>query len=62
MIVKEELIINDLEFVKTYSDNGFFIKGGQPFGLYEEAIDLKELNREYEETDIPIEKHNDEDI
>lgn len=51
MIIQEE-IGNGL--VKTYSDNGVFIRGGFPEGLYEEAIDPKELGRVYVETDEPI--------
>jgi len=56
MIIKEELTIDNVEFIKQYSDKGCYIKGGMPLGLYSEAIDLKELNREYEETDIKIEE------
>lgn len=55
MLIKEELIIDDKVFIKTYSDKNVYIKGGFPEGLYAEAIDLEELGREYEETDIPIE-------
>lgn len=55
MIVKEELTIDNVEFIRTYSDKRFYIRGGEPYGLYAEAIDLAELGREYEETDIPIE-------
>ena len=51
MIVKEELENN---LIKTYSDQGYYIRGGFPEGLYAEAIDLEELGREYEETGIPI--------
>lgn len=50
MIVKEQMG----NLVKTYSDRGMLIKGGVPEGLYAEAIDPAEFNREYEETDIPI--------
>jgi len=50
MIVKEQMG----NLVKTYSDRGMLIKGGVPEGLYAEAIDPVEFNREYEETDIPI--------
>lgn len=57
MLVQEN--ISD-ELVKTYSDQGFYIKGGCPEGLYAEAIDPIELHRVYEETDIPIEKEEDE--
>ena len=44
MIVYENLQ-NDL--VKSYSDAGFFIRGGFPESDYEEAIDPKSANRKY---------------
>lgn len=55
MIVKEEIIIGNEKFIKQYSNKQCYIKGGFPEGLYVLAIDLAELQREYEETDIPIE-------
>lgn len=50
--------------IKTYSDAGMYIRGGYPEGLYVEATDPAELNRQYEETDIPIEEEEtvDEDL
>ena len=51
MIVQETI---DDKFVKTYSDMGMMIQGGNPFGLYPEAIDPIGVDREYVETDIPI--------
>lgn len=51
MIVYENLQ-NDL--VKSYSDAGFFIRGGFPESDYEEAIDPKSSNRKYVETDKKI--------
>ena len=53
MIVTEQLIINDRQFTKTYSDSGFMVErdGAQ----YSEAIDPAEFGRTYTETDIPIE-------
>lgn len=53
MIVYENLQ-NDL--VKSYSDEGFFIRGGFPESDYEEAIDPKSSNRKYVETDKKIPK------
>ncbi len=53
MIVYENLQ-NDL--VKSYSDAGFFIRGGFPESDYEEAIDPKSANRKYVETDKKIPK------
>ena len=55
MIKTETVIINEREFVKTYSDAGFYIHGGSPEGDYTEAIDPVEFGRTYIETDIPIE-------
>ena len=55
MIIQEQ-IENDL--VKTYSDNGMMIRKIGTDELYSEAIDPKRFNREYEETDIPIEQHD----
>ena len=52
MIVREFL---GTDTVRTYSDKGVLIHGGFPEGDYVEAIDPIELNREYVETDIPIE-------
>lgn len=57
MIVQEQ-IENDL--VKTYSDNGMMIRKIGTEELYSEAIDPKKFNRQYEETDIPIEQTSDE--
>ena len=54
MIIQEQ-IENDL--VKTYSDKGMMIRKKGTDELYSEAIDPKKFNREYEETDIPIEQH-----
>lgn len=56
MIVQE--IIGD--GVRTYSDAGFYIHGGFPEGYYEEAYDPIDAGRVYTETDIPIERDDDE--
>ena len=55
MIIQEQ-IRNDL--VKTYSNAGVMIRKKGTEELYSEAIDPKKFNREYEETDIPIEQHD----
>ena len=53
MIVTENLTINGVEFVKTYSDSGFMVeRDGVRYG---EAIDPAEFGRTYTETDGPIE-------
>lgn len=59
MIVQEQ-IGNDL--VKTYSDKGVMIRKIGTDEIYSEAIDPQKLNREYEETDIPINQEIDEEI
>ena len=58
MIVKENLTIKGRAFVKTYSDKGMMVEreGVQ----YSEAIDPAEFDRQYTETDIPIEVEEDE--
>ncbi len=55
MIQTETIIINDKQYVRTYSDRGMMIHGGVPEGDYDEAVDPAELGRTYTETDIPIE-------
>lgn len=51
----QEIIEDYTTLVKTYSDSGFMIRKKGTDELYSEAIDPKNMNREYEETDIPIE-------
>lgn len=60
MIVQEHITIGGKDFVKTYSDSGFMVHGGAPESDYAEAIDPAELNRQYTETDIPIEAEAEE--
>lgn len=52
MLITEK--INDT-LIKHYSDAGFMIHKKGTDEYYEDAIDLIELNIEYEETDIKIE-------
>ena len=53
MIVKENIEIGGKDFVKQYSDGGFYIeRDGEK---YSEAIDPADIPREYTETDKPIE-------
>lgn len=56
MIKTELLIIDEKEYIRTYSDAGFMVYGGVPEAEYSEAIDPAELGRTYVETDIPIEE------
>lgn len=55
MIKTENITISGHDFVRSYSDNGYYIHGGSPEGDYAEAIDPAELGRTYTETNIPIE-------
>lgn len=54
LIKTETLIINNVQFVRTYSDSGrYVVRDGIS---YDEAIDLAELGRTYAEGDlIPVE-------
>ena len=52
MIVKESIEIGSKEFVKQYSDSGFYIE--HDGARYSEAIDPADILREYTETDEPI--------
>lgn len=52
MIVIENVTINGVAFVKTYSDIGMKIE--RDGVRYDEAIDPLGFNRQYTETDEPI--------
>lgn len=54
-IVQEHFTVGETDFIKTYSDSGMMIHGGNPEADYPEAIDPASLGRTYTETDIPIE-------
>ena len=58
MIVQENIGNN---LVKTYSDQRLIIKGGDPEGYYEYAIDPVSTHRNYVETDIPIPEQEEEE-
>ena len=55
-IVQEHFLIGNTDFIRTYSDSGFYIHGGSPEGDYSEACDPASFGRTYTETDIPIEQ------
>ena len=55
-MIVQEIIEGNTTLVKTYSNAGFMIRKKGTDELYSEAIDPKKFNREYEETDIQIEK------
>lgn len=54
MIKTETFQINGIDFIRTFSDAGMKIHGGNPEGDYDVAEDPAEFNRTYTETDIPI--------
>ena len=53
MIKTESITINGKAFIRTYSDSGYMVERD---GIrYDEAIDPAEFNRQYTETDKPVE-------
>ena len=60
-IIQEHFLVGERDFIRTYSDAGMMIHGGSPEGDYSEACDPAELNRQYTETDIPIESDENDD-
>ena len=57
-MIIQEIIEDYTTLVKTYYDKGVMIRKKGTDELYSEAIDPKKFNREYEETDIPIDDNN----
>lgn len=55
-MVKYETLAND--FVKAYSDAGYYIHGGNPEGDYVEAVDPASAGRIYKETATKIETND----
>lgn len=54
MIVKENITINETNFVRHYSDAGVMIRKVGTDEEYAEAIDLLPCGYTYEETEDPI--------
>lgn len=52
MIVQEHFDVNGRDFIRTYSDSGRYVVGGQPYGEYSEACDPAELGRTYTEGEL----------
>lgn len=50
MIKKDNITINNKQFIKTYSDDNFMIKKIGTNEIYSEAYDLPNSNYNYEET------------
>ena len=57
-MIIQEIIEGNITLVKTYSNAGFMIRKKGTDELYSEAIDPQKFNREYEETDIPIDDND----
>ena len=47
---------------RTYSDQGFMVRHSETGILYEEPIDVESASYVYEETNIPIEGYNPNEI
>lgn len=52
MIVQEHFDVNGRDFIRTYSDAGRYVVGGEPYGEYTEAYDPAEFGRVYTEGDL----------
>lgn len=52
MIIQEHFYVGEREFIRTSSNAGRYVVGGEPYGEYEEACDPAELGRTYIEGDI----------
>ncbi len=51
MIVQEHFDVEGRDFIRTYSDAGRYVVGGEPYGEYAEACDPADLGRTYVEGD-----------
>lgn len=60
MIKQETITINEKIFMKTYSDEGYYILQNETGLEYGEAIDVFPLRYTYVETDKLIETENNE--
>ena len=61
-MILQEIIEDYTTLVKTYSDKGVMIRKIGTDEIYSEAIDPQKFNREYEETDIPIDQEIDQGV
>lgn len=55
MIISETVTINDRQFIRTYSNEGFYILQNETGVEYSEAVDILDTPYTYTETDKPIE-------
>lgn len=58
MIITENITLNNRQFKKTYSDEGYYIQKVGTEEIYSEAIDIPTANYEYVETDRKIEDNS----
>lgn len=54
-IVQERFVVDNVDYVRTYSDRGMLIYGGSPVGYYDEACEPASYSRTYVESNIRIE-------
>lgn len=57
MIIPEQIMIDNKEYLKQYSDRGYMLQEVGTDKFYSEAVDLIGCVREYVETDILIEEN-----
>lgn len=64
MIVQEDYMTrpDGVKLVRTYSDEGMKIRQVETDTIYDEAIDVEPVRYTYEETDIPIEPEEPEEV
>lgn len=55
-IIQEHFTVNEVDFVRSYSNKGVKIHGGYPADDYDVAEDPASLGRIYTETDVPIDE------
>lgn len=60
MIVTENFKVGERDFIRTYSNSGRYVVGGDPVENYAEACDPEEFDRTYTEGDLmPDEERTD---
>ena len=52
MIVQEHFTLNGVDFIRTFSDAGRYVVGGDPEAAYVEATDAAADGRTYTEGDL----------
>ena len=62
MIKTENIYVNGLALVRTYSDSNRMIRQDSTGNIYSEAVDPVGSGRTYTETDTPIEQTEDDRV